>query len=352
MLTPPIVKTVDSLLKRWQAMVEAKDPAEADADAALLVDARSGWGRAIDPDELVAAARSLARQTSRSCWCGGWGMLAGFAAEAAQAGFRAESYESPAGQQPVACFRCSGTVDAYWVRELRQRPECQVCRGTGLAPAWSVNLHTNSPLMSAQRETVRGWFPLWCTSCGGLGRAARPEPPHFTRLDDGWMVSFAGTTAYVRQLVGIHHIVRVLDAPENGIDALNLVRGGVSVDPALIDLNEEDARITATTSAADELDPAVKREYQRRYVLLEIELEDAKAEGDHARRAQLEEEQAALLAEIDRTRRSEPDDIRRARGAARKTIRDAVRAIRRVHPLLAEHLDRCLKFGGTISYRP
>lgn len=349
MFTPPIITMLDSLWERWLAIASAEEPDKADANAELLAEASSSsaWGRTIDHVELVDAARASARQLSCECWCGGWGMLAGFAADAAQLGFSADTYKSLAGQQPVGCFRCGGSVTPEVLRELRQRPECTACRGSGLAPAWSTNVHCNGPGASELRQSVRGWLPMWCALCGGFGRTARPEQPQLARVDDGWMVSFAGTTAYVRDLMGIRHIARVLDAPNQEIDATSLVRGAVAAEPAVV---EDGARIATTTSVADRLDSGVKRAYRERLLVNVAELEDATEAGDLAWRARLEEEQSALLREINRSRRSETADERRARDAARKAISDAVRAIRRVHPKLAEHLDRSVRFGGTIRY--
>ena len=99
--------------------------------------------------------------------------------------------------------------------------------------------------------------------------------------------------------------------------------------------------------------------YRTRLDDLSTEIDQAETAADIGRVEILETEREQLVAEIRRATglggrlRSNPNDpAERARKAVSARIRDAIRRVDTVAPLLAAHLDRSIQTGLQCSYTP
>jgi hypothetical protein len=99
--------------------------------------------------------------------------------------------------------------------------------------------------------------------------------------------------------------------------------------------------------------------YRTRLDDLSTEIDQAETAADMGRVESLGTERDQLLAEIRRATglggrlRSNPNDpAERARKAVSARIRDAIRRVDAVAPLLAAHLDRSIQTGLRCSYSP
>lgn len=164
------------------------------------------------------------------------------------------------------------------------------------------------------------------------------------RADDGWSITFDGTTVVVDAMKGIGDIHRLVGAPDTEIHALELM-GGTG------------GTLTAVGTQTV-LDEKAKRGYRARLAEIELEIDDADRCADLARSERAQLERDALIAELqhavgfggrDRTMPAEPE---RARQAVRARIRYAMDRIERAHPDLHRHLRSSITTGMYCVYRP
>ena len=107
------------------------------------------------------------------------------------------------------------------------------------------------------------------------------------------------------------------------------------------------------------LDATARAAYRRRLAELDADLNDAREDHDIGRVEQVEEERAALLAELSkaaglagRARPLGPSTTERARKAVTARVREAIGRIAAVLPELGVHLDRSVQTGTECCYRP
>lgn len=163
-----------------------------------------------------------------------------------------------------------------------------------------------------------------------------------------WTLTFEGTTEHMPDSKGLRDIHELISRPGRPIPAVDLLSpSGGAV-----------ARNSHRFGADPVLDERAKSAYRTRLSQLDEQIEEALANREDARAAELDSERNVLIEEIrraaglhGRTRRL-GDSVERARKAVTERIRNALRRMDGQHPGLAEHLRQCLSTGTSCQYNP
>jgi tetratricopeptide (TPR) repeat protein len=177
---------------------------------------------------------------------------------------------------------------------------------------------------------------------------AEPDDAALRREGDVWHVSFGGLTIVVKHVKGMADL------------ALLLPRPGLDVHVTELEALPPEIASAARSSGRDEtLDRQAVAAYRARLAELDDDLADADAANDLVRAERTRVERDFLLDELSsslglggRARASGPDPVERLRKAVTSRIRDAIRRIETVHPVLARHLSNSVRTGTFCSYRP
>lgn len=174
---------------------------------------------------------------------------------------------------------------------------------------------------------------------------ARSTPPAAVCCRRGrrWRVELAGRSAVIEDMVGLHHLARLLANPDVDIPALDLAAPqhpptGGSRQPVL--------------------DEEAKARYRSRLASLAEELGEATRRGDRQRAQAARTESDWITRELRAATgpggRSRPfaDDAERARVAVGKAIRRALDRIGQADAVLGEQLRAGVQTGTTCCYRP
>jgi TolB-like protein/tetratricopeptide (TPR) repeat protein len=185
----------------------------------------------------------------------------------------------------------------------------------------------------------------------GLAGAAPPAPldtpaelAAFRKVGSVWQVSFAGQDAHLPHSKGLADLALLLAAPGREIHCSELMAGG----PDLVD----------TAVATPSLDATARAQYEARIRDLQAALDDAEADHDLGRAEALRAELDALLAHLGQAlglggrTRNLSDPVDRARSAVTQRIRQALRKLEAIHPLLAAHLQGAIRTGTFCCYAP
>jgi predicted ATPase len=207
----------------------------------------------------------------------------------------------------------------------------------------STLLREGLPLAEEMRETdtARQMAEL-------LRATTRVEPSRraMLRPEHGvWTVGFDGTSAHVPDRKGLWHLRELVSRPGEFVPALVLI--GASI---------EDPIPHGDTGPM--LDREALRQYRRRLVELDDELDDATVRGDATRTARCSAERDALIAELKRAtglggrprRSGSPSE--KARLNVTRTIRSAISDLSERVPELAAHLDESILTGVSCCYQP
>ena len=192
------------------------------------------------------------------------------------------------------------------------------------------------------------------------------EESLFLRQDDYWTIRYHGSTAFLKDMRGLHCLAVLLRHPGREFHVSELLAGLVDA-PILAPIvtagrrlrDAGDQLVTAGLSdAGPVLDEQAKAECKRRLNNLRQDLNEAEQFNDFDRAAKAQHEMTAIarhlasaigLAGRDRKTSSEAE---RARFAVTKRIRRAIRKIGEAIPALGHHLSARIKAGYFCSYNP
>lgn len=168
------------------------------------------------------------------------------------------------------------------------------------------------------------------------------EEASLVRVGNVWTITYGNESGHVAHVKGLIDLATLVQRPGRDVSALELA-GGLMVSGGrerVLDVEALDAYRTRLDDLVTDIDRSV-------------------AESDIGRVALLEEEREILLLEIRRAtglrgriRTNANDPAERARKAVSARVRDAIRRIEGVSPLLAAHLDRTIQTGLNCSYVP
>ncbi|NJK95905.1 MAG: hypothetical protein HC905_14220 [Bacteroidales bacterium] len=106
------------------------------------------------------------------------------------------------------------------------------------------------------------------------------------------------------------------------------------------------------------IDEKARKQYQKKILDLQSEMEEAEQYSDFARSEKLQEEYDKLVNHLSRSlnlkgsARKTGGPVEKARSAVTWRIRNAIARIEQYHPLLGAHLSNAIKTGTTCSYKP
>ena len=161
------------------------------------------------------------------------------------------------------------------------------------------------------------------------------------RRGDNCEIGFAGRGVSVRQSKGLADIVRLIEADGREVHCLDLAGAGVD-----------------ESSTGPVLDDTARRQYERRILELQEEIDEAESNNDLARTYKSQVELDALIDHltaalgVGNKTRSATGTTERARSAVTHRIRVAIRQLEKVHPSLGRHLRHAINTGVYCSYRP
>ena len=347
-------------------------PSHAHAVAAGLL-ARTG-----EPNDLDTARRALDTATATGTWRDDrsylWSLfVGGLATAAVRLGDRALCTQLLAELQPLAdtcgvggSLVCFVGSNAHWAglvagalgrvedahRWLNQA--LTVHRRLG-ARTWEAETHLELAALGAGGRHAERAAQL-ATELGLTGVLARLPAPHadppaespseptaeLCRDGELWRIRYGTTAAHLRDAKGLTDLHTLLARPGTDVHVLELA-GAAHADPASGTL----------------LDATARAAYRRRLVELDQDLAVARADHDIGRAQHLDNQRAALIAELrratglaGRSRSLGTSTTERARKTVTSRLREAIRRIEAVLPELGAHLDRSVITGTTCRYQP
>ena len=347
-------------------------PAHAHAVAAGLL-ARAG-----EPDDLDAARRALDTATATGAWREDrsylWSLfVGGMATAAVRLGDRTLCTQLLTELQPLTgtcgvggslvCFVGSnahwagiaaGTLDRMEHAHRWLTAALTVHRQLG-ARTWEAETHLELATLGAGgRHGARAaQLATELRLPGVLARLsashAKPAPespsePTAELCRDGelWRIRYRNTAAHLRDAKGFADLHTLLTRPGTDVHVLELA-GAAHADPA----------------AGTLLDATARAAYRRRLAELDQDLAAARADQDIGRAQHLDNQRAALIAELrratglaGRSRSLGTSTTERARKTVTSRLREAIRRIQAVLPELGAHLDRSIITGTTCRYQP
>lgn len=175
-----------------------------------------------------------------------------------------------------------------------------------------------------------------------------PSVRHATRLllgraPGGWRIEAPDGTAPLPGLAGLEALAALLAVPHREVAAVDLV--GFEGHPPAADLGPM-------------LDARAKREYRRRLLAVQEQIERADLRGDHGASRLAHAERDAVLGELRRASgiagrdRPQGSGAERARVNVTRNLRRAVQAISNVSPMAGAHLATSLRTGHMCCYAP
>jgi len=202
----------------------------------------------------------------------------------------------------------------------------------------------------ARRIGANVWVEQGRAAAAGLAKPGEPDTDDrdadvasLVRSGSVWTVSWREESGSLAHAKGLADIAVLIGHRGEGVAALQLAGG-----------------VAAMSGSRDELvDIRALDAYRKRLDELAVDLDRADADADIARSEALQVEHDHLLEEIRRVSRlgGQPrtaanDPNERARKAVSARIRDAIRRLDEIAPLLAAHLDRSIQTGSQCSYLP
>jgi hypothetical protein len=175
---------------------------------------------------------------------------------------------------------------------------------------------------------------------------ARRDANAFRRRGDFWELSFAGTTIYLKDSVGLSYIARLLSEPKRNIPAVSLLALRAGIDPAI-----------PTGSSGEVLDEVARLDYSRRYQELADEVEAATTNNDHGTLEKLQHEMDLLVSELARAtglggRSRKQSDADRIRKSVSMAVSRDLDRIAQEHAVMGHHLLNSITSGLTFRYSP
>lgn len=192
-----------------------------------------------------------------------------------------------------------------------------------------------------------------CEEGTETGRLIDPAQNHgknvraFRNQGKTWLLVYDGVTKTVNDMVGMKYISRLLQIPGQDTHAAAL-RGLVA----------GESGVPLLGSAGDMVDGQALKAYREHIEDLEEQLREAEDNNDVGRAQRLKEQLEAVTTEIARATglggrsRKAADDREKARQAVSVAMRRAMKAIKKEHGPLWQHLRNSLKIGEFLSYRP
>ncbi len=243
-------------------------------------------------------------------------------------------------------------------QRLERSPNAQkvvvlTTRGIALSPEGRRILDASGIIVAAMDSDLdQGTFSMnWTGIVGGARSLLAEEYPKdrrvFQKQGKTWLVVYDGVPKSVGDSVGMTYICRLLQSGGQDVHAAALRDVGIGKDNTIV-----------LGSAGEVVDDQARREYSKRISEIDEELPEAETNNDFERKARLIEERDIILSELGRAHslggrtREASSDRERHRQAVSIAIHRALKAIKKEHQPLWQHLNNALKIGEFLSYQP
>lgn len=163
---------------------------------------------------------------------------------------------------------------------------------------------------------------------------------YFLKENSAWKLSFDGYMVQVPEAKGFYDIRKMLVQPRQLFHCAELM--GSSLEGTGEKLIDEKAR----------------KQYQKKILDLQSEIEEAESYSDYARLENLLEQYDKLIEHLSSSlnlkgsARETGGPVEKARSAVTWRIRNAIARIEQYHPILGAHLSNAIKTGTACSYKP
>ncbi len=172
-------------------------------------------------------------------------------------------------------------------------------------------------------------------------KVAKPDARNiFIREDELWQISFDGKTIRMAEAKGLYDIQRMLREPDKQFHCTDLNNHEGNQQPVLV------------------FDEKAKRAYKNKILELQGEIQSAEYNNDFGRASILQKEYDDILHHLTvslglngRTRKAN-DPIDKTRSAVTWRIRNVIRKMETLHPVLGKHLAASIRTGIFCSYTP
>ncbi len=189
------------------------------------------------------------------------------------------------------------------------------------------------------RHIGNGSFPATFGSPLQLTKDNRKEN-HFIKESAVWRLSFDGSVVQVPELKGFFDIQQMLSEPRRVFHCAELMGSA---------LNDNGEKL---------LDDKARKQYQKKIIDLQAEIQEAEERNDSAVQEKLQAEYDALIDHLSKAlglkgkTREAGSTVEKARSAVTWRIRKAIARIEQSHPHLGAHLSNAIKTGTICSYQP
>ena len=226
-------------------------------------------------------------------------------------------------------------------------------RGVALSPEGRRILDASGIIVAAMDNALdlRSFSIDWIGILGVVEFLMSEDHPKdrrvFQKQGKTWLAVYDGVPKSIGDSVGMTYICRLLQSGGQDIHAATLRGAGTGKDNPIV-----------LGSAGEVIDDRARREYRERITEIDEDLAEAESNHDLARKDRLNEEREALIKEITRStglhgeNREASSDRKRARQSVSAAIHRALKAIKKEHEPLWQHLTNSLKIGEFLSYQP
>lgn len=171
-------------------------------------------------------------------------------------------------------------------------------------------------------------------------------PNVFRRLGQYWVIKYDSEMVILNSSGGLSYLARLLVDPGRKIPAAFLLAAEMGIDPRI-----------PVGSSGPVLDDQALAAYQKIYLEITRDFEEAKRDHDHARIAELEAQMETFSAQIESAtglgkRKRENSDPERVRKNVSNAVTRAIDAVAVEHVRLGKHLRNSITSGSVFSYDP
>lgn len=209
-------------------------------------------------------------------------------------------------------------------------------------------------LIHAIREVARGGTVLDSRIVSTLVTDSEVESAYFYREGDFWTLGFSKRPFKLKDLRGLHHIHRLLQAPGREVHCLEL---STELAPAPASASYGDASLSVEGATEEILDLQARTAYKQRLLDLEIDIQEAEEFGDLEKASSLREEMEKITLQLTaalglggRSRRA-ASMTEKARVSATRAIRAATKRMSAYDEKFADYMDSHIQTGTFSSYR-
>jgi TolB-like protein len=168
----------------------------------------------------------------------------------------------------------------------------------------------------------------------------RDQESCYIKENDIWRISYDGSTIQIPEVKGFYDIQKMLMQPRQLYHCAELMGS------------------TLEDSGEKVIDEKARRQYQKKILELQSDIEEAEQYSNFERIEKLHEEYDKLVDHLSQSLnlkgkiRETGGAIEKARSAVTWRIRNAIAKIELYHPLLGTHLSNAIKTGTFCSYKP